>query len=206
MTVKRRRFFGHQSWSAEEITTLQAIYSYASSDELKAAFPSKNKNSIKGKAQVLGLRRPRQISKHTPEQIRNRKTKWANEDRKRHPDKYKERSKNNYIKNRTKRAKQAKEWNIKHFFKNRSYRLVGITAQQLARLWIKQRGLCALTGRKLDRSAEIDHKIARSLGGSDQIENLQWLCCQANQSKWDFTEAEFIKLCRDVVEYNKKFP
>lgn len=71
---------------------------------------------------------------------------------------------------------------------------------ELARLWKKQRGRCALTGRKLTRqNAEIDHRHPKIKGGGDNIENLQWTCRAANRAKRDLTEAEFTVLCSDVM-------
>lgn len=48
-----------------------------------------------------------------------------------------------------------------------------VTARQLWALWRKQRGLCALSGRKLGRDAHLDHLIPISKGGAHGIENLR---------------------------------
>lgn len=76
-----------------------------------------------------------------------------------------------------------------------------ITAQQLAHLWRKQRGLCALTGRRLDRSAELDHINPRANGGLHDLDNLQWVTREANRAKRDLSETEFYALCRDVIRW-----
>lgn len=65
--------------------------------------------------------------------------------------------------------------------------------------WVNQRGRCAYTGRKLNRSAHLDHINPRSKGGKDVAGNLQWLCPEANVSKSDMNEQEFIKMCAEVV-------
>ena len=90
----------------------------------------------------------------------------------------------------------------RRFFYARSINLRGpgkATARDLAALWRAQRGICALTGRRLDRSAEIDHIIPKVRGGSHKIGNLRWVVKDANRAKRDLLDADFIALCRDIV-------
>jgi 5-methylcytosine-specific restriction endonuclease McrA len=90
----------------------------------------------------------------------------------------------------------------RRFFYARSINLRGpgkATARDLATLWKAQRGICALTGRRLDRSAEIDHIIPKVRGGSHKIGNLRWVVKDANRAKRDLLDADFIALCRDIV-------
>jgi len=61
--------------------------------------------------------------------------------------------------------------------------------------WKKQRGLCALTKEKLNRTAQVDHIIPASRGGTDHSDNLQWLCPRANQIKLDMTLRELKAYC-----------
>ena len=75
------------------------------------------------------------------------------------------------------------------------------TLRCLASLWRKQKGLCALTGRRLDRTAQLDHKLPRARGGGDNIQNLQWLCREANYAKRDLTNAEFHVLCAETMRW-----
>lgn len=90
------------------------------------------------------------------------------------------------------------------FFKWKSLRsYVWLTGDQLRELWDGQGGLCALTGRPLDRTAHLDHKIPRSRGGPDTFENAQWLCAEANQAKRNLLDGEFIALCREVVAHQE---
>lgn len=96
-------------------------------------------------------------------------------------------------------------WRERHFFAWRarifSMHYAPITAKQLALLWRQQRGRCGLTGRKLDRSAVIDHILPISRGGSHGLENLRWTTDEANHAKRDLTDEEFFALCHTVTEW-----
>lgn len=90
----------------------------------------------------------------------------------------------------------------RRFFYARSVNLRGpgkATARELATLWKAQRGLCVLTGRRLDRTSEIDHIVPKVRGGSHKIDNLRWVVKDANRAKRDLIDADFIALCRDIV-------
>lgn len=78
--------------------------------------------------------------------------------------------------------------------------------KELASLYKSQRGICALTGRRLTRGdIHLDHILPLSLNGDDTKENLQWVCKDANLAKRALTNDEFIKLCQDVVRtYEEK--
>lgn len=92
----------------------------------------------------------------------------------------------------------------RRFFWGKAMKLRGAeraTAQDLAALWHRQRGRCALTGRRLDRSAQLDHRTARARGGTDDIANLQWLCEDVNLAKRALTDAEFVAICGDVMAW-----
>lgn len=92
----------------------------------------------------------------------------------------------------------------RRFFWGKAMKLRGegrATARDLAAIWKAQRGLCALTGRKLDRSAQLDHKLPRARGGTDQASNLQWLCEEVNLAKRAMTDAEFTALCAEVARW-----
>jgi hypothetical protein len=90
----------------------------------------------------------------------------------------------------------------KHFFRWRARQWGnGVTARMLASLWKRQRGLCALSGRKLDRTAHIDHIVPASLGGSDEIGNLRWLDPWVNTARGTLTDDEFRRRCFQVAEW-----
>lgn len=108
-----------------------------------------------------------------------------------------------HARNREGQTAKMRAYYARRFFWGKAMKLAGpdkATARDLATLWKLQRGRCALTGRRLDRTAQLDHKTARARGGGDQVANLQWLCAEANLAKRALTDAEFIALCRDVVK------
>jgi 5-methylcytosine-specific restriction endonuclease McrA len=90
----------------------------------------------------------------------------------------------------------------RRFFWGRAMKLRGenrATFRDLARIWKNQRGRCALTGRRLDRTAQLDHVLAKARGGTDEASNLRWLCKAANLARREFSDDEFFTLCFDVV-------
>lgn len=93
----------------------------------------------------------------------------------------------------------------KRFFWSRAMKLRGenrATFRELAALWKLQRGLCALTGRRLDRFAQLDHVKPKARGGGDELANLRWVCIAANLAKRDLSDDEFFQLCADVTRRN----
>ena len=92
----------------------------------------------------------------------------------------------------------------RRFFWGRAMKLRGegrASAADLWRLWHKQRGRCALTGRRLDRTAQLDHITAKARGGGDAPSNLRWLCREANLALREMDDAEFVALCTDVMRW-----
>ena len=53
----------------------------------------------------------------------------------------------------------------------------------------------------MDRSAQVDHILPKARGGSDDLSNLQWVCKEANIAKRHMTDAEFVALCSDVMNW-----
>lgn len=67
-------------------------------------------------------------------------------------------------------------------------------------LMYKQNWKCAYTGVNLipGKNASLDHKIPRSRGGSDNIDNLEWVCLSINYAKGRLTKEEFLGLILSV--------
>lgn len=77
-------------------------------------------------------------------------------------------------------------------------------AKELRKLIEKQGYKCALTGVHLTpRTAELDHITPIKKGGSNEIENLQWVSRQVNRAKGSMLQSEFIEMCRLVCENAK---
>lgn len=74
-------------------------------------------------------------------------------------------------------------------------------ADELRLLIEAQNYECPYSGRKLviGRNAAIDHKRPRSRGGTDTIDNLQWVDDEVNRAKTSMTHEEFIALCRLIA-------
>lgn len=78
-------------------------------------------------------------------------------------------------------------------------------ARALSLAWYKQRGRCAYTGQRLDRTAQVDHKVPTSRGGLNDADNLHWVTARANYAKGTMTHDEFLNVCSDVVSYIEAF-
>jgi hypothetical protein len=77
-------------------------------------------------------------------------------------------------------------------------------AKDLCFQWKRQRGRCALTGRRLNRhNACVDHRIPKSRGGTNEIFNLRWLHKSVNQAKHALLDEEFVLLCQEVVKFQE---
>lgn len=76
------------------------------------------------------------------------------------------------------------------------------TSQALHEMIVKQRFRCALSGVKLKpKHASLDHKLPVAKGGSDLIDNLQWVSTKVNRAKGTMTDEEFIEMCQAVANW-----
>lgn len=198
-----RAFSKRQKWTQAEIELLTERYAIISREELAKLFPTRALRSIESKANWLGLSRPKRLPR-TPDQIRAAKRESMARRRAADPDKARAYRNAYHADNREAQTEKMSAYYAKRFFWGKAMKLRGTdraTAQDLAVIWKRQRGLCALTGRRLDRTAQLDHKHPKTRGGSDSPANLQWLCEEANLAKRALTDAEFVALCGDVMRW-----
>jgi hypothetical protein len=140
----------------------------------------------------------------TIEETRKAKREFMAKKRLENPDKVRKYNRDFHHKNRDKKLQQMRDYYARRFFWGRAMKLRGegkATAKDLASVWKKQRGKCALTGRKLDRSAQLDHVLAKARGGLDCKDNLRWLCKEANLARRELSDEEFYSLCEDVMAW-----
>jgi 5-methylcytosine-specific restriction endonuclease McrA len=142
----------------------------------------------------------REWSQRDPAKYRERKRESMARRRAADPQAVREYQRQDYRNNRDARLAVMAAYQRRRFFWIRATKLSGVTAHDLARLWRAQSGLCALTGRRLDRSAQLDHKLPKARGGLD-AGNLQWVCQEVNLAKRDLTDVEFVALCDDVMSW-----
>ncbi len=99
----------------------------------------------------------------------------------------------------------SKQYHSRLRFRNKE---VTVTLQELADIWKKQKGICALSGVKLTL-AEKDTEWNKATASIDRINsdhgyhswNIQWVHKQINTMKSNLTDGAFVDWCRTVVEY-----
>lgn len=157
-----------------------------------------------GKCQECERAYQREWSRRDPEKYRQRKRESMARRRAADPEAARAYARHDHHANRPARTAKMREYAARRFFWAKATKLrapVRATPADLWKLWKAQRGLCALTGRRLDRSAQLDHKVPRARGGGDELANLQWLSPEANLAKRDLTDDEFAALCGDVMRW-----
>lgn len=192
-----------KKWTGEEIDVLRERYATATRAELRAIFAPRSIETIRVKAVCLGLRR-NVAPKLSRDEIARRKRELAAKRRKEDPERVKRLCRLWYASKRAERRAVMRAYCARRFFWVKAMKLTGsdrATTRELAKLWKLQRGLCALSGRRLDRSAQLDHKVPKARGGRDNLSNLQWLSREVNLAKRDLTDVEFRKVCSDVVRW-----
>lgn len=85
-------------------------------------------------------------------------------------------------------------------FKTRAFEADCVSADDLKALLEMQGYRCALSGVRLEpATAELDHKIPLSRGGTNDLGNLQWLSRDVNRAKGTMDNEEFVKLCKKIA-------
>ena len=81
------------------------------------------------------------------------------------------------------------------------------TSSQLMAMLKKQKYRCALSGAKLaPETAQLDHIEPLAGGGTNGIENLQWLDGQVNKAKGTMSQADFVRMCVMVAKHSGMAP
>lgn len=66
-------------------------------------------------------------------------------------------------------------------------------------------GKCALCGCPVSKeNMTIDHKIPLSMGGTNEIKNLQLTCWSCNQAKANLAMGEFLEKIRKIFHHNEE--
>lgn len=99
-------------------------------------------------------------------------------------------------------------YNIKYGAKIRNFSISkDVTREYLWKLYLKQNGACAISGRKIflpdsdtsnqDVTASLD-RINSSKGYV--VGNVQWVHKYINRMKWELSQSRFIEICKLVVK------
>lgn len=96
---------------------------------------------------------------------------------------------------------------IHNFKRAKTYLLTNSrTSYDAAYKKIYDNPICYLTGRKIDldkpQTYNLDHMVAFSKGGSNDLTNMGLACKEANAGKSNLSVTDFIQLCVDVCNHN----
>ena len=200
---KVRNFFPHIRWTNKEVILIYKLYPLSSRENLLTSLHGRTISQIQNKANALGIIR-KKPTKRTIEETRKAKREGMARLRIKNPELAKEKQRIWHKENRDKNLKRMRNYYGKRFFWGRAMKLKGnnrANTKALSHLWKIQRGLCALTGNKLNRTAQIDHILPKAKGGKDNIENIRWVCREVNYAKRDMIDEEFIDICKSVIRW-----
>jgi 5-methylcytosine-specific restriction endonuclease McrA len=199
-----RAFSKRHRWTQEEEQKLCEVYAVVPREHLPDLFPGLTARVIESKANGLGLFRGKRKARSREEMLRAKREDMARR-RQADIDGARARGRAHHFKKHEENKAKQRAYCTRRFFWSRANKLRGegkATHKELAALWKKQRGLCALTGRKLDRNnAHLDHIVAKARGGSDKIDNVRWVCREANLAKRELSDAQFMQLCEAVMRW-----
>lgn len=196
----KRAFSPHVFWSEREVSVVKEHYPASDYVLLAELLPGRSKRQISNKANLLGLTRI-MPPKMTAEQVRESKRLHMERRRENDPQACREYQNRKYHQNRDHYKGKMIAYQKRRFFWRRACKFDGVSARDLASLWKSQRGICALTGRKLNRTAQVDHILPRAKGGGNEIGNLRWVCEEANICKRHMTDEQLHALCGDVMAW-----
>ncbi len=196
-----RAFSPHVRWTRSEVAILLTHYPAATHQQLGVMLPGRSMSQIQNKANGLGIVRIVKPAR-TADETRKAKRELMARRRAENPEEFRAYHRERHHKRHEENKAKLRAYSAKRFFWSRAMKLRGenrATFRELAALWKSQRGLCALTGRRLDRFAQLDHIKPKARGGGDDLANLRWVCIAANLAKRDLSDDEFFQLCADVV-------
>lgn len=82
-----------------------------------------------------------------------------------------------------------------------------VTAADLMKKIRNQNFKCALSGIKLTpENAQLDHIEPLSEGGTNAIDNLQWLDARVNKAKGTMSQDEFVDMCERICRKQSRMP
>lgn len=194
-----RKYTKRHRWSASEILYLRDNYATAPLTEMEE-FLGIPRRIIQSKANCFGWIRNKK-PKRTPDYIRKSKREFMAKKRAQNIEAAREYGRVWRGRHKDRLNSELREEVGRRIFWGRALRLRGVTALDLWKLWKRQRGLCALSGRPLTKTAEIDHIIPKVRGGTGDLCNLRWVTKEANRAKRDLMDDEFISLCQDCARW-----
>ena len=110
---------------------------------------------------------------------------------------------------RKKKREYADKHRQRHPFKKLSKRLLAekgwkLNPLELWKLAKRQRLICPISGRRLTgQNVSVDHIVALTVGGKNELSNIQLTTKEVNVAKHILSTDDFIKLCDDIINYQR---